>query len=73
MFDANLNRECGNLSTIAAKEVNVNFTNGIVGPFKITVKKDGQADLVQTNAGFRDQVGSIGLVGVMVFAGSVLL
>lgn len=75
MFDANLNRECGNLSTLAAEEVNANFSRGIVGPFKITVKKDGQADLVQTNGGvgLGTSMGSLGLVGAMVLAGSLLL
>lgn len=75
MFDGDLNRECGNLSTLASEEVNANFSKGLVGPFEIVVKKDGQADLVQTNTGGRVGIefGSLGLVGVMVLVGSFLL
>ena len=72
MFDANLNAECGNLSTLASEEVNANFSMGIVGPFKIVTKKNGQADLVQTNGGAR-MVRDVGVVGVSIFVSGLLL
>ena len=34
-FNTTINDECGNLTTLAAKEVGVNFTNGIVLQFKV--------------------------------------
>lgn len=35
MFDRELNTRCGNLSTVALREVGTNFSSGVVGPFKV--------------------------------------
>lgn len=35
MFDRALNTKCGNLSTVALREVNRNFSQGVVGGWKV--------------------------------------
>lgn len=64
MFDEALNKECGNLSAIAMEEVGKNFSNGIVGPFKIKLT---------ANTAGRVEMGSLGLVtGLVVGLGMLL-
>lgn len=35
MFDSALNAQCGNLSTVALREVNTNFSQGVVAGWKV--------------------------------------
>lgn len=61
-FDKALNTECGNLTTVAFKEAEANFTNGIVLQFKV-------------NAGGRESVAvlRVGAVAAMVVGLGMLL
>jgi hypothetical protein len=64
--DERLNRECGNLTTVALREVGRNFSNGIVGPFKVTLTK-----VTFAKEGGAISVKSLESVGVMLLAGLV--
>jgi len=58
IFDKALNEKCGNLTTIALKEVEANFTRGIVGPFSMK------------SAAIR--VGGSGMLGTVVMVASMV-
>ncbi|KIW18551.1 hypothetical protein PV08_02839 [Exophiala spinifera] len=59
-FNATLNRECGNLTTIAFEGAESNFTNGIVLQFKV-------------NAAGTLRAGAIGGMGMVVVAAMLTL
>ncbi|EPE27893.1 hypothetical protein GLAREA_04684 [Glarea lozoyensis ATCC 20868] len=65
-FDKSLNDNCGNLTTLAVQQAEVNFTMGIVGGFTIKSAKKGAA------ARMGSEVGTIAMVAVMVGAGLLL-
>jgi basic membrane lipoprotein Med (substrate-binding protein (PBP1-ABC) superfamily) len=64
-FDKALNDNCGNLTTLAVKEAEVNFTMGIVGGFTMKKAKSAAARM-------GSEVGTVGMVVLMVGAGLLL-
>ncbi|TAQ84479.1 hypothetical protein B7494_g7201 [Chlorociboria aeruginascens] len=61
--DATLNTQCGNLTALALQEAPINFTLGIVGPFKVkSTKNDGGRMADGTSLG---TLGLVVMMGVM--------
>jgi hypothetical protein len=65
-FNKTLNDACGNLTTLAVKEAEVNFTMGIVGGFTIKAAKKSAA------ARLGSEFGTVGMVVLMAGAGLLL-